>query len=217
VVAGEEEFADGSGTGSTQGVKNGRWDPGEWFVDLGEPLVDRNDNGVWDAGEEFLDTERIDCANPSAPATKNNSWDGPNGCWDANTQIWRSIHIVYTGQLVQDFTLSPAQPATPDGFLVPVNGFVDVNFRWTDAYFNQLSLDNAGFTITKTGNRGSLEIPAGHPPGFGYGGLIPSYPMREGTTEANGSISLGPVCDTAKPTPAGSSTSPVKTRCVRSA
>lgn len=213
VVGGEEEFHDGSGTGPTQGQQNGKWDPGEWFVDLGEPLVDSNDNGVWDAGEFFIDTRRIDCANPNAPPTTNDQWDGPNGCWDADTQIWRAIHIVYSGPLVQDFTLDPQQPE--EGYSVPINGFVDINFRWSDAYFNQMSVDTATFTASRTGNRGTIAIPAGTPVAFAYGGFDIDYVRRVGTTLPNGTIQIGDVCDETQPSPPGSNTSPVTTRCVR--
>jgi hypothetical protein len=219
VVAGEEEFIDGSGSGPTAGQVNGRWDPGEWFTDLGEPLVDRNDNGVWDPGESFIDTERIDCANPSAPPTKNGRWDGPNGCWDSNTQIWRAIHLIYSGSLytgarmVEDgyLVLPPNQP-----YSVPVNGVADVGFRWTDAYFNRMSPDGAGFAVSKTGNRGSVAV-IHDASAFAYGGFTISYVKREGTTQEDGSIQLGGLCDTGKPTPPNSSTAPVATRCVRSA
>ena len=216
VVAGEEEFADGSGSGPTAGTLNGRWDPGEWFTDLGEPLIDRNDNGVWDSGEVFIDTERIDCANPSAPATKNNRWDGPNGCWDANTQLWRPVIIVYSGplytgpDLVEYFELNPAAPHS-----VPVNGFVDVFFRWSDPYFNRMSPDGASFSVNKSGNRGQVAVTASDASAVAYGGFEVRYLLREGTTLPNGSIQVGPLCDTAKPSPVGSGSSPVLTRCVR--
>jgi hypothetical protein len=216
VVAGEEEFADGSGSGSTAGQLNGRWDPGEWFTDLGEPLIDRNDNGVWDSGEVFIDTERIDCANPSAPATKNNKWDGPNGCWDANTQLWRPVIIVYSGplytgpDLAEYFELNPAAPHS-----VPAGGVVDVFFRWSDPYFNRMSPDGASFSVSRSGNRGQAAVVAGDPAAFAYGGFNVQYLVREGTTQPNGTIQVGPLCDTGKPSPAGSTTSPVTTRCVR--
>lgn len=217
VVAGEEEFVDGSGSGPTAGNINGRWDPGEWFTDLGEPLVDRNDNGVWDPGESFIDTERVDCSNPSAPAAKNNRWDGPNGCWDNNTQIWRSIHIVYSGPLYTGGTAAERYlvytPAPP--YSVPINGLIDVSFRWADAYYNRMSPDGAGFAVTKTGNRGTVSVTS-DASAFAYGGFTINYVRREGTTQPDGSISLGNLCDTGKPTPPNSSTSPVATRCVRS-
>jgi hypothetical protein len=44
---GEESFTDTNG--------NGYWDPGEPFVNLGEPYRDDNENGAYDSGEYFLD------------------------------------------------------------------------------------------------------------------------------------------------------------------
>ncbi|WP_257448812.1 Ig-like domain-containing protein [Archangium lipolyticum] len=212
VVAGEEEFADGSGTTT---VKNGRWDPGEWFVDLGEPLVDRNDNGVWDPGEDFIDTERIDCADPSKPATRNGSWDGPNGCWDGNTQIWRAIHLVYTGPLASNHLVF--KPYS-DNYFVPVEGQIEVDFIWGDAYYNRMSTDGANFSVVKvSGSRGSAELAsAGGVGAFDYGGFNIDYNTRVATTQADGSLQIGGTCDTgaAMPGPVPS-TPPVKVRCVR--
>jgi hypothetical protein len=210
VVGGEEDFYDGSGS---SGIINGQWDPGEWFIDLGEPLVDRNDNGKWDPGEFFIDTERIDCANPSAPATRNGVWDGPNGCWDRNTQIWRAIHIVYTGPLSGDLAnhlwLPPGQP-----YEVPAGQTVAIPFNWSDAYFNRMSNDSAGFSVSRTGSRGGVSVTstAG---AFAYGGFEIAYQARVATTQADGSLLLGGICNDGAPTPPDSATSPVKTRCVR--
>jgi hypothetical protein len=47
---GEESLVDLNG--------NGVYDPGEPFIDMGEPCVDVNENGQWDPGEPFFDTER---------------------------------------------------------------------------------------------------------------------------------------------------------------
>jgi Bacterial Ig-like domain (group 1) len=213
VVAGEEDFADGSGTTT---VKNGQWDPGEWFVDLGEPLVDRNDNGVWDPGEDFIDTERIDCADPSKPATRNGKWDGPNGCWDGNTQIWRAIHLVYTGPLASNhFVLSPYS----DNYYVPMNSSVEIGFVWGDAYYNRMSTDGANLSVVKVaGNRGSAELASSGGVGaFDYGGFNINYTTRVATTQSDGSLSIGGPCDTGAPMPGPvPSTPPVKVRCVRS-
>ncbi|HLT32080.1 MAG TPA: Ig-like domain-containing protein, partial [Myxococcaceae bacterium] len=77
-VRGEEFFDDAN--------SNGTWDPGEQFIDQGEPFVDSNDNGVWDPGERYVD---------QAPA--NGRWDGPNGMWDSDTTIWTETRILFTG------------------------------------------------------------------------------------------------------------------------
>jgi len=158
---GEEEFWDGSGGG----VTNGKWDPGEWFVDLPEPFVDSNDNQRYDPGEPFIDTDRIDCANPAAPPTRNGQWDGPNGCWDSNITIWRSAHVVYTGALASFGTVS--NPATapllvfapaPPASILP-NQLASFGYQWFDAYFNRLSSDSAAVTAqTVVGTRGQVSV-----------------------------------------------------------
>ncbi len=79
---GEEGFVDGSNGQPANGV----FDPGENFIDMGEPYVDANDNGVRDANEDYVDFNN------------NGSWDGPNGTWDSNTFIWAETRVLYTGR-----------------------------------------------------------------------------------------------------------------------
>ncbi len=76
-VPGEEGFADLN--------RNGQYDPGEPFVDLGEPFVDANDNGTWDPGEWYADVNGDGAYTP------------PNGVWDADTIIWTEARVLYTG------------------------------------------------------------------------------------------------------------------------
>jgi hypothetical protein len=76
-VRGEEYFSDDNG--------NGRWDPGEMFIDQGEPFVDNNDNGVRDGLEQYQDLNG------------NGVWDGPNGRQDADTTIYAETRILYAG------------------------------------------------------------------------------------------------------------------------
>jgi hypothetical protein len=216
IVAGEEQFVDGSGSGPTSGQLNGRWDPGEWFTDLSEPFVDRNDNGVYDTGEYFSDTQRVDCANPSAPPSTNGRWDGPNGCWDSNTQIWRSTHIAYTGPLRIGAGALTITPPPPGGYLVPSDGgVVNVPFYYSDTNLNRVSLGT--FSLTRTeGTRGQAALVGGTLSPAAYGGFDINYRLVEGTTLSDGGIQLGPRCDTSADTPPNSDTSPVATRCVRS-
>jgi len=79
ITRGEEWFEDLN--------NNGGWDadPAEPFEDTTEPFVDNNDNGTWDPGERYSDTNN------------NGKWDGKNEEFDANTQIWASNRILWTG------------------------------------------------------------------------------------------------------------------------
>jgi hypothetical protein len=77
IANGEEGFVDLNG--------NGMYDPGEPYIDMGEPYIDRNDNGKWDSGEFFVDLNR------------NGIYDGPNGIWDSDTVIWAETRLLFTG------------------------------------------------------------------------------------------------------------------------
>jgi hypothetical protein len=85
VVSGEEAFTDDNG--------NGRWDPGEAWVDQTEPFVDANDDGTWTEGEAFVDVNG------------NGAWDGKNGVWDSATKIWVQERVLWTGALATEDSL----------------------------------------------------------------------------------------------------------------
>ncbi len=168
---GEEGFVDQNA--------NGVYDPGETFIDMGEPFVDVNDSGVYESGETFIDLNG------------NGSYDGPNGTWDANTVIWAETRVVYTGfpaifpavneqsrwLYTGDFGLLPGPTAQPT-FVVagtapgPATSqtfglfFADPNFNlpWPSATFAlkarngnvnaqfaslPATVDNLGMTFTK--------------------------------------------------------------------
>lgn len=155
-VQGEEEFWDGSG--SSGGLANGTWDPGEYWVDLPEPFADSNDNGVWDPGEPFIDTDRVNCATGTVEP-KNMRWDGPNGCWDRATQVWKPTHIVYGGAPVNN-PMDPfiqVVPALPT--LLPNNVTNQYTVSWTDYAFNRFSSDSASISVALiSGTRGQATI-----------------------------------------------------------
>ncbi|RKG81511.1 hypothetical protein D7W82_27955 [Corallococcus sp. CA049B] len=157
VSPGEESFYDGSG--ASNGNKNGKWDPGEWFVDLPEPFVDSNDNGLYDSGEKFIDTERLNCATGQR-AQPNGVWDGPNGCWDGDTQLWHSTHIVYTG--FSSVVGAPIVTFSPDpgsaGFDIPKGGEMSFGVRVADPFGNQLSPDTANITAAVTTSKGTVTV-----------------------------------------------------------
>ncbi len=186
VVGGEEEFVDGS----KDGVKDGMWNPGEWFVDLPEPFIDTNDNGVCDPNEFFIDTDRRNCATGQIES-KNGQWDGPNGCWDADTQIWRVGHVVYSGA-PSVYTFTPAITGTVQ---VPVSGVRTFGLVWGDAYLNRMSPDGAGIKVSQTpSTRGTVTFASDdgfNARGYGFGIL---YETRR--VDANGN-DLG-ACDTSQ-------------------
>ncbi len=113
---GEEQFTDTN--------KNGRYDVGEPFIDLGEPYIDVNDNNKWDArlpglpnGEPFVD---IPCSAQQAKNgingckqanVGNGRRDGPNGLWDEDTLIWKKTWILWTGCLQRRIEPSRLNPA----------------------------------------------------------------------------------------------------------
>jgi hypothetical protein len=75
---GEESFFDANG--------NGTYDVGiDPFIDLPEPFVDYDDDDTRDADEPFIDTDQ------------DGGWDGPNGTWDAATNVWTKTVIAFTG------------------------------------------------------------------------------------------------------------------------
>jgi len=217
VTTGEEEFSDGSGVSA--GVKDGKWNPGEWFVDVPEPFVDANDNQVYDLGEQFIDTERVDCATGARQA-KNGRWDGPNGCWDGDIMLWRPTHIVYSGfnnlQPTRWTVLAPGQ--LPPPYTVGKGSVTSVNVTVTDAYLNRLSPDTANITTKKIGERGGLELPyvdgAINSRTYGFQIFHERVEVVVDASQPRGYRVIG-TCDPSKVPTAGASTDPKLARCVR--
>jgi hypothetical protein len=159
---GEEYFDDNN--------QNGVWDPGERFIDQGEPFVDANDNGVWDPGETYFD------------ANHNGMYDGPNGVYDSNTTIWTEFRILYTGRPVPDTSHVELIPASfgscAGGTGVPVGATV-----WLDAHFADLNLNrpqsdnvtySAGLSASPRGASASILTPMLDGYGFGMDRLLVS-------------------------------------------
>lgn len=76
---GEEGYLDSNG--------NAKYDATESFAgyDLPEPYVDENDNLQYDEGEQFID------------GNNDGQWTPANGRWDADTMIWASTKVMFTG------------------------------------------------------------------------------------------------------------------------
>lgn len=83
---GEECFTDSNGNGVYDGPVV---DAFPASCDLGEPYIDANNNGQYDAGEFFVD------------ANSNGVYDGPNGTWDGDIMIWRTVSMTFSGAPTQ--------------------------------------------------------------------------------------------------------------------
>ncbi|HEX8436300.1 MAG TPA: hypothetical protein VF697_14430, partial [Archangium sp.] len=217
VTSGEEEFYDGSGV--SNGVKNGKWDVGEWFVDVPEPFVDANDNQVYDPGEQFIDAERVDCTTGTRQP-KNGKWDGPNGCWDGDVMLWRPTHVVYSGFNTREPSrwtlLNPGK--LPPPYTVAKGSATSISVMVTDAYLNRMSPDSADITLGRVGDRGvtNLAWVDGFINARTYGFHI-VHERVQATSDASqprGYTDTG-LCDPGKVAPAGAGSDARLTRCVR--
>jgi hypothetical protein len=130
-VAGEEAFDDDN--------LNGKWDPGENFIDQGEPFVDANDNNQRDIGEF--------CADVAPP---NGQCDPPNGVWDKQTTIWTTAYILYSGTMTRKL-------ASEDPIDVPQGIVKQVTVSFADNLFNPPQSGSAtSFQFSRLGNRGAV-------------------------------------------------------------
>jgi hypothetical protein len=215
VGGGVEQFFDGSGSKAHSAPDggaeiNGKWDPGEWFVDVGEPFVDENDNGVYDPNEAHLDVDQYDCAGNKLPS--NQTYDGPNGCWDGNITLWRSTRIAYTSDLVSSpvsgsplLVFSPgvaywqSQPTVANG----AGAVRTVNFDWYDPWFNRLDRDGASLTALVAANSpfpsyGGISVTprlTGHSTDDPLGHTFSST-LVDVTTTSGGSLQINGPCVT---------------------
>ncbi|MDP1920270.1 MAG: Ig-like domain-containing protein [Myxococcales bacterium] len=198
-VQGEEEFWDGSG--AANGITNGSWEPGEYWVDLAEPFADNNDNGRWDPGEPYIDTDRTNCAT-GLVEPKNNRWDPPNGCWDRATQVWKTTHIVYSGGPAAGSgavgTFIRFSPAIPS-FMAP-DTVQQINITWTDEWFNRFSSDGASVSVTSVaGSRGTATIANGTIAGEDFGHRLEYLAIRAQVSDAGTIIAEEGLCDEQEP------------------
>lgn len=154
-TVGQEMFNDADG--------DGVYDEGEFFIDMPEPFVDANEDDIYTPGgshETFTDV-----AVPGRPL--NGEFDGPNGQWDAFTQIWATTHVVYSGSQEDPnaFTWFP----NGGGVGVPpssITGGGILRFEPRDRFGNALSSATT-FGASTTCERGSVEVLAREGDGFG--------------------------------------------------
>jgi hypothetical protein len=141
-TVGQEMFNDANG--------NGVYDEGEYFIDIGEPFVDADDDDVYTPGgshETFTDV--------AVPGRElNGEYDGANGIWDAYTQIWGTTRIVYSGgAVVNDQTLTFSGAPVPD----PITMSGVLSFRPVDVFGNGLSSATT-FNATTNCSRAEIDV-----------------------------------------------------------
>ena len=137
-TTGEEEFTDVNG--------NGDYDEGEPFVDMGEPLIDADDNGIFTPGEQFLD------------ANGNSAYDGPNGQWDGDTIIWTATWMVWSGHYQPGAACGPYSALCPDTFNIPKGSTQSFTWKVTDFNLNPLNETlNVSMSVDGKGSLGSTN------------------------------------------------------------
>lgn len=149
-TVGQEMFNDADG--------DGVYDEGEYFIDLPEPFVDANEDDAYTPGgshETFTDV-----AVPGRPL--NGEFDGPNGTWDAFTQIWAATHVVYSGQhfggLNGGFTWFPGGLGGGAPMPDPIRVGGVIEFRPRDEYGNTLSSGVTSFNASTTCDTAEVEV-----------------------------------------------------------
>jgi len=156
MTRGEEAFEDAN--------HNGLLDPGEVFIDQGDPFVDANDNNAYDATLSGGLAEVRFCGLNADCST----YHGPNGVWDADTVIWKPTWVVFTGpgsartapagvaEPASDFTgaAAPACADYKDAFVANHSSTVTAPIFVSDRWLNTPS---AGFS-TSIGNPSSSAL-----------------------------------------------------------
>ncbi len=108
-----------------QFYNNGRYDPGEAFVDTigngeydeGEPFTDLNGNGRWDPGDQFIDRNGNGTFDPGVDTVINLG----NGQWDPG----------------EEWTEDPVRPLRQNGRYDPAGGYWQLSsgtWRWRTTY-----------------------------------------------------------------------------------
>jgi hypothetical protein len=115
VVRGQEALQDNNG--------NGVWDPGELFIDDGEPFLDVDDDGVFTLGRD----------EPCCDSNGNGQVDGPNGRWDADVWIGIDTRILWTGPVDPSSGRSGVDPASVS---IPAQSGWDFVFTLVDGNGN---------------------------------------------------------------------------------
>ena len=146
-LQGEEDFKDDN----SNGVRDGT----EQFIDQGEPFVDANDNNQWDTGEFFVDTP------PADGGVANGQWDGPNGAWDSNAQIWVEYRLLYTGVVSPTnsmLTLASTRTGGGSYGTVPLGGNTLMSVYAPDSNLNRVERGTSLNASFQPATRGSVML-----------------------------------------------------------
>ncbi len=160
MTRGEEAFEDAN--------HNGLLDPGELFVDQGDPFVDVNDNNAYDAAVAGGLAEVRFCGLNADCST----YHGPNGQWDADTVIWKPTWVVFTGagapstapagtaEAPPDFVGAASPPCADykDAFVASHSSIVTAPIFVYDRWLNT---PTAGFTVSVGTSSASALTPTG--------------------------------------------------------
>ena len=169
ITTGDEAYSDDN--------DNGQHDDNEPFTDLTEPFVDSNDNGTWDEGERYVDVNG------------DMQWNGKNGQYDANTTIWASERILWTGvpDGIEDIRTDngniPVLPLPRTGLSscgtdgvtgasnvdlnVPHFGSALFAFVFSDPWFNSMARDDGGDNCVLGGTSQAVNSDPSNSGGFG--------------------------------------------------
>ncbi|MEE2786239.1 MAG: hypothetical protein VX589_02800 [Myxococcota bacterium] len=136
-------------------------------MDLSEPFVDADDNGTWTVNNALVESFR-DSFQPA-----DQMWSGPNGVWDADTEIWSETRVLWVGPYHEensriDVQCEPergcfteprpggfCEQLPPADFYLGPQGVVSIGARMNDVNGNCLDAYGAGSTVVTI--EGNLE------------------------------------------------------------
>lgn len=120
VARGHEAYTDVNG--------NGDWDPGEPYIDEGEPFLDVDDDGIHDPA-----IDGPHCCDDNG----NQRVDGPNRVWDGDTWLGRTAHILWSGPVAEASGRSGFTPAEPS---IAAGASADLTMTVVDGNFNPVAM-----------------------------------------------------------------------------
>jgi hypothetical protein len=133
VFQGEEGFLTSNGSGIYQ--------LGDSFTDIPQPFVDSNDSSVFDP-DEF-------CAGISDGGI----CLGPNGQWDANTNVFVETRVLYTGSAGPN-TITFSDPGASAGYVMAEGQSKNGTVLWADVNLNYPAASTVYSVVKSSGPSG---------------------------------------------------------------